>query len=106
MAIKDPTALLKRLCTLPEAGWLEFKQNNADPDMVGRTLAALANSAMREDRDRAYLVFGVQDSTRRLVGTSIRFSERKVGGESFQNWLTRLLSHGYSSSVMNSHVKA
>jgi predicted HTH transcriptional regulator len=91
MAIKDPTALLKRLCLLPEAGWLEFKENNAEPDMVGRTLAALANSAMLEDRDKAYLVFGVQDSTKRLVGTSIGLSERKIGGEDFLNWLTRML---------------
>jgi ATP-dependent DNA helicase RecG len=47
-----------------EAEWLEFKQNNADPDMIGRTVAALANAAILVDRDRAFMVWGVENKTK------------------------------------------
>ena len=46
---------------------------------------------MLEDRDRAFMVFGVEDGTRRQVGTTVVLSQEKVGGEDFINWIARLL---------------
>lgn len=51
MAIAKPSLLLKRL--LQEGGerpWLEFKENNVDPDVIGRTASACANAAMLAEK--------------------------------------------------------
>ena len=38
-------SLLRELCRLPnETEWVEFKHNNADPDMIGEYISALSNS--------------------------------------------------------------
>ena len=60
MPINDLCALLCRL--LQEAWentWLEFKQNNKDPDLIA--FSACANAAVLADKDRAYVVWGIED---------------------------------------------
>jgi predicted HTH transcriptional regulator len=93
MAINNPQALLQRLLKEPvETEWLEFKHNNNNPDLIGEYVSACANSAMLLERDRAFIVFGIEDGTRRLVGTQVRLGTMKKGGEGFINWLSRQLS--------------
>ena len=92
MPIQDPCALLRRLLNEPhEQEWLEFKVNNDDPQSIGEYVSALANSAMLADRDWAYLVFGVENGTRKAVGTNVCLATKKKGNEGFQNWLCRML---------------
>lgn len=62
--------LVKELCKLPkEAGWVEFKHNNCEPNMVGEDISALANSATLNDRDYAYMIWGIDDTTHEIIGT-------------------------------------
>jgi ATP-dependent DNA helicase RecG len=92
MATSDPKALLRRL--LQEAGegeWLEFKQSNCDPDLIGRSVCACANAAMLADRDRAFIVWGIEDKTRAKVGTEVKLSGLAKGGEKLTNWLSRMI---------------
>jgi predicted HTH transcriptional regulator len=92
--IIDPCALLSTLIKEPdEAEWLEFKQSYWDPVQIGKNCSALANSAMLLDKDRAYVVFGVQNGSHDLVGTDLRLKKKKGpnGGENFENWLNRML---------------
>jgi predicted HTH transcriptional regulator len=91
VAVTDPCALLTRLLREHEKEWLEFKLNRADPVELGEYVSALANSAMLADRDKAYLVFGIEDATRKKVGTQVRLRSLKKGGENFVNWLQRKL---------------
>lgn len=93
MPISDPCALLTRLCSEPhEREWLEFKVNNGNPQEIGEYISALANSAMLADRERAFLVFGVDNATKKPVGTTIELGSMKgKGAEGIQNWLARLL---------------
>ncbi|MEZ2127622.1 MULTISPECIES: ATP-binding protein [unclassified Sinorhizobium] len=92
MPIHDPCALLNRLLDEPiESAWLEFKVNNKDPREIGEYVSALANSAMLAGRDRSFLVFGVEDRTKRRVGTELRLRQEKYGNEDFTNWLVRMV---------------
>ncbi|MFT2215449.1 helix-turn-helix domain-containing protein [Rhizobium giardinii] len=85
-------ALLNRLLQEPnESAWLEFKVNNKDPREIGEYVSALANSAMLAGRDRAFLVFGVEDRSKERVGTELRLQQRKQGNEDFTNWLSRMI---------------
>lgn len=92
MPIYGPCALLSRLLQEPnESAWLEFKVNNKYPREIGEYVSALANSAMLAGRDRAFLVFGVEDRTKERVGTEVRLQQFKQGNEDFTNWLSRMI---------------
>jgi predicted HTH transcriptional regulator len=92
MAIADPPKLLQRLLREPhETEWLEFKHNNCDPTEIGKCVSAAANAAMLAGRDRAFMVFGIENKTKKKLGTVVRLMDIKKGGENFQNWLIRML---------------
>lgn len=85
-------SLVRELCALPkETEWVEFKVNNADPDEIGEYISALANSAALAGKARAYLVWGIEDATHAVVGTTFNPAGAKVGNEELENWLLRLL---------------
>jgi ATP-dependent DNA helicase RecG len=75
-----------------EANWFEFKANNTDPERLGLTISGLSNGARLADRETAYLVWGVDDATRAILGTSFQPDSMKVGGQGLQIWLGQKLS--------------
>lgn len=84
--------LVRELTNLPkETEWVEFKVNDCEPDMIGETVSALSNSAALLGKPRAYLVWGVENGTHRIVGTTFSPHTQKVGNEELENWLLRLL---------------
>lgn len=85
--------LVTRLVAQPaESEWLEFKENLADPQAIGEYISALANAAALHGESRAYLVWGVEDGTHRLVGTEFDQRTLKKGNQAFEPWVTALLS--------------
>jgi ATP-dependent DNA helicase RecG len=87
------TGLVFELCKLPaETPWLEFKHNNGDPTMIGERISALANSAALEGKSNAYLVWGIEDGSHRVIGTSFDPIQAKVGNEALENWLRHSLT--------------
>ena len=86
-------SLVEELRKLPaETVWLEFKHNNTDPEMIGERLSALANSAALEGKTNAYLVWGIDDTTHEILGTTFNPHSQKVGNEALENWLLKLLT--------------
>ncbi len=86
-------SLLQELITLPqEAEWVEFKHNNANPEMIGEYISALANSAVLLGKVNAYLVWGIDNTSHDVIGTIFQPAATKVGDEELENWLLRLLS--------------
>ena len=84
---------VRELCKLPrETEWLEFKGSNADPQEIGEYLSALANAAAYNGKAFAYLVWGVEDGTHRVVGPRFSPSTSKKGNEPLETWLLRLLA--------------
>lgn len=85
--------LVIELCKLSqETVWVEFKHNNCDPKMIGTDISALANSAALYDRSHAYMIWGVDDSTHEIIGTSVRLNKEKKGNQELENWLRYMLS--------------
>jgi len=74
-----------------ETEWVEFKHNNEDPNEIGEYLSALANAAALIGKSSAYLLWGIDDTTHDVVGTTFRPGKKKVGNEELENWLLRLL---------------
>ncbi len=76
-----------------ECGWLEFKENNTDAVEVGEYVSALANAAALVGQERAYIVWGVQNSTHEAVGTTFDpMKDKARGNEDYIPWLCRYLT--------------
>ncbi|KAA2315592.1 transcriptional regulator [Pseudooceanicola sediminis] len=75
-----------------ENGWLEFKKNWKDPFKIGIYISALSNSARLEGKDSAYLVWGVENDTHEIVGTSFDPGLEIVGNQPLEMWLRQRLS--------------
>lgn len=90
--LHDPLALLESLRSLPrETDWLEFKANTFDAVSTGQYVSGLANSAMFERQKLAYMVWGVEDGSHEIVGTSVRIAEETKGSEDFLLFLSKYL---------------
>ena len=98
--------LVKELCKLPkETGWVEFKHNNDDPKMIGEDISALANTATLKDRDFAYMIWGVDDTTHNILGTSVHLSLQKKGQEELENWLRHQLSKNANFEFLETEIE-
>ncbi len=52
-----------------ECPWIEFKVNYVDPDAIGEYISALSNSAALFGKQRAYMIWGIDDSDKAIRGT-------------------------------------
>lgn len=97
--------LVKELCKYSyETEWLEFKHNNCEPHMIGTDISALANSAVLSDREFAYMIWGVDDTTHQIIGTSVRLKNEKKGNQEIENWLRYLLSDNADFEFLNTDI--
>lgn len=87
-------AKLTELLALPqETEWAEFKHNNSDPQLIGEYLSAISNSAALESQPFGYIVWGIEDGTHNVVGTSFKPRQQKgQGNEDLEPWLNKLLA--------------
>ena len=82
-----------------ETEWAEWKRNNADPGRIGRTLSAVSNGAAIAGKPSGYMLWGVDDKTGEIVGTTLDPYARKVGNEDLLPWLCRELTPRHDIKV-------
>ena len=88
MNAQELEILIKDLSALPkECEWVEFKVANSNPQEIGEYISALSNSACYHKKEFAWLVYGVEDTTHKLVGTDFRPLIEKKGNQELENWL-------------------
>ena len=81
-------SLIERLRQMPEeTEWLEYKVNNCEPELIGEYISALSNSATICNKEKAYLLWGINDKTHEIQGTSFSPKKAKKGNEELENWL-------------------
>ncbi|MCI0700799.1 MAG: ATP-binding protein [Planctomycetia bacterium] len=71
-----------------EREWVEFKHNNDNPEEIGEYLSALSNGAALHGEPFGFMVWGIEDGTRNVVGTSFTPRKKKIGNQELENWLT------------------
>ena len=74
-----------------EREWFEFKVNWFVADELGKYISALSNSAAIAGRKYAYFVWGIDDKTHEIVGTSFNCNQ-DVRNEPLKHYLARQLS--------------
>jgi predicted HTH transcriptional regulator len=75
-----------------EKGCVEFKHNNENPDMIGKLCSALSNAARIEEKDFAYVVWGIEDETQNIIGTTFNPDAKTKGSQVFIMWLSQMLT--------------
>lgn len=86
-------SLIKELIKQPvETEWLEFKHNKYDKETIGEYISALSNSAALNSKSNAYMIWGVEDETHKIIGTTFNPLNTVKGNEALENWLLRLLN--------------
>lgn len=73
-----------------EAGTFEFKSNWDLPSDIGEYLSALANTAVLQRHDRAWLIWGIDDKSVEVKSTTFDpFSAKGEGNQPLIMWLTQ-----------------
>jgi len=81
MTIEELTKLLNQLRALPyETEWLEFKEakNNYDFNKMGKYFSALSNEANLKDQRCGWLIFGIKDKNREIIGSKYRINKKDI----------------------------
>ena len=93
MNIYELQRKLEDLRRLPkETEWVEFKHNNENLVEIGEYISAISNGAVLKRKRFGYLVWGIEDKSLRIVGTSFQPRRKMIGNEELENWLLRLLN--------------
>jgi ATP-dependent DNA helicase RecG len=105
MTNQELEILIKDLAALPkECEWVEFKVNNSYTQEIGEYISALSNSACYYKQAFAYLVFGVEDATHRIVGTDFHPLKEKKGNQELENWLVTQLSPKIDLNIFEGEI--
>lgn len=85
--------LIEELVKQPrESEWVEFKQNYHSTEEIGERISALSNGACLHNQDFGYLVFGVEDVTHQIIGTTFKAKTAKYKKEEIEHWLAQRLN--------------
>ncbi len=78
--------LLEQLIAAWENEVVEFKQagNDYDTDRIGEYFSALSNEANLRNTERAWLVFGVNNKSRRVTGSDYRMEPERLQSLKYQ----------------------
>lgn len=86
-------ALVTELAKLPkETEWVEFKANNTDAEMIGENISALSNTSALLGKKQAYLVWGINDDTHEILGTTFQPSLTRHKNQELESWLLQKIS--------------
>ncbi|MBC7556200.1 MAG: putative DNA binding domain-containing protein [Chryseobacterium sp.] len=93
MIEKEIFKVIERVLKLPkECEWVEFKSNHLSEEDIGKYISALSNGSSLHNEPSGYLIFGINDNTHLVKGTTFNPILSKVRGEELENWLLQRLS--------------
>ncbi|MDR1924508.1 MAG: putative DNA binding domain-containing protein [Planctomycetaceae bacterium] len=83
-----------------ENEWVEFKLNYHSSEEIGEQISALSNGACTQNQPYGYLIFGVEDNTHIIKGTTFKGKTHKAkGGADMEFWLTMRLNPKIDFSI-------
>ena len=100
----DIKQIVLDLCALSdEQEWFEFKENWFQPEALGEYVSALSNAAAFHYKKYAYFIWGVNDTTHEIVGTTFN-QYCEYNKEPYQNYLARNLSPSINFSFEETEI--
>lgn len=97
--------ILENLLTFNvEYEWFEFKENWFSKDEIGEYISAISNGAAFCGKEYGYIIWGVNDKTKEIVGTTVNF-DRDIDGEPYKHYLARKLQPSIALETVNFDYK-
>jgi ATP-dependent DNA helicase RecG len=97
--MNEKELLLDELLKKDESdSYIEFKAD-LEPCLVGEYISALSNSACLKHTDFGYLVLGIEDKTKKIVGTKFNIKTAKVKSENNKESLELHLNRYISPKI-------
>lgn len=89
----DLSFLVQRLLSgKNEHEYVEYKHNNDDPHTIGEYISALSNAAALDGEPFGFLLWGIEDGSRKVVGTKFNPESAKgLGSQPLALWLNQYL---------------
>lgn len=87
-----------------ENEWIEFKVNDCNPQEIGEYISALSNSACLHNKEFGYLIFGIENSSKIIVGTNFKPKQTKVGNEELESWIATQLKPRIDFSIIEINI--
>lgn len=87
-----------------EYEWLEFKENWFSKDEIGEYISAIANGAALCGKEYGYMIWGIKDETKNVIGTTINFNQ-DINHEPYKHYLSRYLSPKIAFEVIELSYK-
>ena len=82
-----------------ENEWIEFKLNFHSEEEIGQRISALSNGARINNQRYGYLVFGIENETHIIKGTTFSARKHKKGNEELESWLATRLNPRIDFSI-------
>lgn len=95
----DNESFLRLIENNNESEVIEFKSNMNVADQIGEYISALGNSAKILELKRAYMVWGVEDETKKIIGTKFDPYKTKINEKSNKPLITEI-EDGLSPKVI------
>ena len=85
--------LIDELRALPkENEWVEFKKGTATTnDKIGQYISAISNAACINNQSFGYFLFGIDDNTHQVTGTTFKLKNKKEGNQELELYLRQYL---------------
>ena len=83
--------IIRDLLEQSESEWLEFKHNTSDPKTIGQLISAISNGSNIANKSSGWVVWGIEDDTKKIVGTTFDPDKKKKGSEELKLWLLKYL---------------
>ncbi len=74
-----------------EEDWFEFKVNWFNPREIGEYISGMSNVAAMVGQETAFIVWGIENKTHKVVGTSFDYHKEIKDGEPLEHYLARNL---------------
>lgn len=87
-----------------EYEWFDFKENWFSKDEIGEYISAISNGAAFCGKEYGYIIWGVNDKTKKIVGTTVNF-DRDIDGEPYKHYLARKLQPSIAFETVNFDYK-
>lgn len=71
---------------------LEFKTNDIGTEKIGKYISGLANAAALKRKSHAYVVFGIKDESKEIVGTTFNPLTKREGNVEYSFYLLQKLN--------------
>ena len=98
-----------------ECPWLEFKSGNFNPEMIGQDISAIANGATLSDRSCGYMLWGVENDTRKIVAAELKeviiysnvpFASQTNESRLWALYMHACIKHTQRSQLTNASLRA